>query len=49
MWIGPFIFLAAGIGIVAYLLTRRPRGLSPSYADETTALQTDEHQGTREG
>ncbi|MCY3802664.1 MAG: cytochrome c-type biogenesis protein CcmH [Chloroflexi bacterium] len=48
VWVGPFIFLAAGIGIVAYLLTRRPRGLSPSYADEGTAPQTDEHRA-REG
>ena len=39
VWVGPFIFLGAGIGIVAYLLTRRPRGLSPSYVDESTVPQ----------
>lgn len=48
VWVGPLIFLAAGIGIVAYRLTRRPRGLSPSYADEGTTPQTDEHRA-REG
>ena len=48
VWIGPFIFLAIGIGMVAYLLTRRPRGPSPSYVDEGTVPPTDEHPA-REG
>ena len=48
VWVGPFIFLGAGMGIVAYLLTRRTRGVSPSYADEGAAPQTDEHRA-REG
>lgn len=37
VWIGPFIFLAAGIGMVAYLLTRR------SYGDGGGERQIDEH------
>ena len=42
VWIGPFIFLAAGIAMVAYLLTRRPRGLSASHAQDGAGVQTDE-------
>ena len=43
VWIGPLIFLAAGMATVAYLLTRRPRGLSPSYAHDGAGPQMDEH------